>query len=318
VQFAGDSDTASPIAPAVAGERRLPVTAEGRSAAAFEPFDWALIAVSSLVWGASFLLIAEGLESLEPGVVAFGRLAFGFLALGAIPRARRTRIDPADRPRIVMLGFVWLAVPMMLFPIAEQWVSSAVAGMLNGAVPLVAALIAALLLRRPPGRSQRAGLAVGFLGVVAISLPSLQGGSRTALGTSLILVAIISYGFAGNFVVPLQQRYGSLAVIWRAQLASLVFTAPFAIAGVPGSSLEWKPVLAVVVLGAFGTGLAFVSAGTLFGRVGATRGSVIGYVIPVVALALGVVFRDEHVAALAVAGMLLVLVGAWFTSRAGR
>jgi drug/metabolite transporter (DMT)-like permease len=318
VRVAGDDEAASEIAQAVAGERRLPVTAEGRSAAAFEPFDWALIAVSSLVWGASFLLIAEGLESLEPGVVAFGRLAFGFLALSAVPRARRTRIDPADRMRIVMLGFVWLAVPMVLFPVAEQWVSSAVAGMLNGAVPLVAALIAALLLRRPPGRSQRAGLAVGFLGVVAISLPSLQGGSRTALGTSLILVAIISYGFAGNFVVPLQQRYGSLAVIWRAQLAGLVFTAPYAIVGVPESSLEWKPVLAVVALGAFGTGLAFVAAGTLFGRVGATRGSVIGYIIPVVALALGVVFRDEHVAALAVAGMLLVLVGAWFTSRAGR
>ena len=75
---------------------------------------------------------------------------------------------------------------------------------------------------------------------------------------------------------------------------------------------------AVALLGALGTGLAFVAAGTLFGRVGATRGSVIGYLIPVVALALGVGFRDEHVAALAVAGLCLVLVGAWLTSRAGR
>ena len=204
---------------------RLPVTAEGRSSAAFEPFDWALIAIASAVWGSSFLLIAEGLETLEPGVVAFGRLAFGFLALTLVPRARRTRIDPVDRPRIAALGFVWLAVPMVLFPVAEQWVSSAVAGMLNGAVPLMAALIASLLLRRAPGRNQIAGLVVGFLGVFAISLPSMQGGSRTALGASLVLVAIVSYGFAGNFVVPLQQRYGSLAVIWRAQIYGLVFGA---------------------------------------------------------------------------------------------
>jgi drug/metabolite transporter (DMT)-like permease len=312
-----DDDPAREVQAAAAPIKRLPVTAEGRSSAAFEPFDWMLIAVASLVWGASFLLIAEGLETLEPGVVAFGRLAFGFLALTLVPKTRRTKIDPVDRPRIVMLGFVWLAVPMMLFPIAEQWVSSAVAGMLNGAVPLVAAVIASVLLHRAPGHNQVAGLIVGFLGVLAISLPSLTGGSRTALGASLVLVAIVSYGFAGNFIVPLQQRYGSLPIIWRAQMAGLVFTAPYALVGVPDSSLAWKSVGAVVVLGALGTGLAFAAAGTLFGRVGATRGSVIGYLIPVVALALGVVFRDEHVAALAIAGLVLVLLGAWLTSRAG-
>ena len=283
-----DDDPTRAVVAAAAPTTKLPVTAEGRSSAAFEPFDWMLIAVTSAVWGASFLLIAEGLETLEPGLVAFGRLAFGFLALTLVPKARRTRIDPVDRPRIVMLGFVWLALPMMLFPIAEQWVSSAVAGMLNGAVPLVAALIASVLLRRAPGRNQIAGLIVGFLGVVAISLPSMTGGSRTALGASLVLVAIVSYGFAGNFIVPLQQRYGSLPIIWRAQMFGLVFTAPYALVGVPDSSLAWTPVLAVVVLGALGTGLAFVAAGTLFGRVGATRGSVIGYLIPVVALGLGV------------------------------
>jgi drug/metabolite transporter (DMT)-like permease len=319
----GSPGRPAPAAGAVDAEvdartERLPVTAEGRSEAAFEPFDWMLVAVASAVWGASFLLIAEGLETLEPGVVAFGRLLFGFLALSLIPRARRTRIDPVDRPRLVMLGFVWLAVPMVLFPIAEQWVSSAVAGMLNGAVPLVAAVIASMLLRRAPGRSQIAGLIVGFLGVIAISLPSMQAGSRTALGASLVLLAIVSYGFAGNFIVPLQHRYGALPIIWRAQVAGLVFTAPYALVGVPDSSLAWRSVGAVVLLGALGTGLAFVAAGTLFGRVGATRGSVIGYLIPVVALVLGVVFRDEHVAALAVGGLALVLAGAWLTSRAGR
>jgi drug/metabolite transporter (DMT)-like permease len=220
-----DDDPTRAVVAAAAPTTKLPATAEGRSSAAFEPFDWMLIAVTSAVWGASFLLIAEGLETLEPGLVAFGRLTFGFLALTLVPRARRTRIDPVDRPRIVMLGFVWLALPMMLFPIAEQWVSSAVAGMLNGAVPLVAALIASVLLRRAPGRNQIAGLIVGFLGVVAISLPSMTAGSRTAFGACLVLVAIVSYGFAGNFIVPLQQRYGSLPIIWRAQMFGLVFTA---------------------------------------------------------------------------------------------
>ena len=213
---------------------------------------------------------------------------------------------------------MWLTIPMTLFPVAEQWVSSSVAGMLNGALPLFSAPIAAFFLHRLPGRNQLIGIGVGFLGVVAISLPSMRGGSKTALGAALVIVALVSYGFAGNLIVPLQQRYGSIAVIWRAQMFALVFTLPYALAGVGDSSAEWKPIGAVFILGALGTGVAFVAAGTLMGRVGATRGSIIAYVIPVVALILGVVLRDEHVEAIAIAGLALVLVGAYLTSRAGR
>lgn len=297
---------------------RLPATAEGTSAAPFEPLDWALVALSSIIWGASFLLIAEGLESMEPGVVAWLRIAFGFAVLAALPAARRTRIDRSDLPRIALVGVVWLTIPMTLFPVAEQWVSSSVAGMLNGALPLFSAAISAFLLRRAPGRNQIGGIAVGFLGVVAISLPSMQGGSKTALGAALVIVAMISYGFAGNLMVPLQQRYGSIAVIWRAQAIALVLTAPYALTGLGGSSLAWKSLGAVFLLGALGTGVAFVAAGNLIGRVGATRGSVIAYLIPVVALVLGVLIRDEHVEAVAIGGLGLVLVGAYLTSRAGR
>jgi drug/metabolite transporter (DMT)-like permease len=298
--------------------RRLLSTSEGASAAAFAPFDWALLLVAAGIWGASFLLIAEGLESLAPGMITLLRVVFGFLALAAFPRARWGRIEAEDRPRIALVGLLWMALPMTIFPIAEQWISSSIAGMLNGALPLFAAAVAAILLRRPPGRLQQAGILVGFLGVVAISLPSMQGGSRTALGAALVVVAMISYGLATNVVVPLQQRYGALPVIWRAQIVAIVLTAPYGLAGLGSSSFAWGPVGAVVVLGALGTGLAFVAGGTLIGRVGATRAAVLAFIIPVVALVLGVVLRDEHVEALAIAGLVLVLAGAWLTSRAGR
>lgn len=297
---------------------RLPATAEGTSTAPFTPVDWALVAVASVIWGSSFLLIAEALESLEPGVIAWLRIAFGFAALAALPAARRSRTDRADLPRIAILAAVWLAIPMTLFPVAEQWVSSSVAGMLNGALPLFSAPISAIFLRRPPGRNQMLGIAVGFVGVVAISLPSMQGGSKTALGAALVILAMVSYAFAGNLMVPLQQRYGSIGVIWRVQMFGLALTLPYALVGIGDSTLEWKPVGAVFLLGALGTGVAFVAAGTLMGRVGATRGSIIAYLIPVVALILGVLLRNEHVEAIAIGGLGLVLVGAYLTSRAGR
>jgi drug/metabolite transporter (DMT)-like permease len=294
------------------------VTSEGTSDRSFTPGDWALLAVPAVIWGASFLLIAEGLESFGPGTITWLRVIFGFLALAAFPTSRSVAIDREDVPRIALLGAVWMAIPMSMFPIAEQWISSSVTGMLNGALPLFAAGITCILLRRLPGPNQMAGLAVGFIGVVAISLPSLQGGSRTAIGTSLVMVAMASYGIAGNLVVPLQQRYGSIPVIWRAQAVAIVLTTPYGVVGLWDSHFEWKPFLAILALGAVGTGVAFVLAGTLFGRVGATRGAVIAYLIPVVALILGVVFRDETVELLSIAGLALVIVGAVLTSRPGR
>ena len=296
---------------------RLLATSEGSSSAPFTSLDWGLIALAATVWGGSFLLIAEGLETLEPGVVAWGRLLFGAATLMLTRRARETSIDRDDWPRVALLGLVWFAIPQTLFPIAELWVSSAVAGMLNGGLPLFAAAVSAALLRRAPGRNQLQGLAVGFAGVVCISIPSLRGGSRTAAGTILILVALVCYAFAGSLMVPLQQRYGAIGVIARGQLVALALTTPFAVVGVPGSSLSWRSAGAVFVLGVLGTGVAFVAAGTVMGRVGATRGSVIAYLIPVVALVLGVLLRDEHVAALAIVGLGLVLAGAWLTSRRG-
>lgn len=315
---------AGPPLPAEPGEAagpertRLISTAEGTSSHPFTPADWGLLLIPSLIWGGSFLLIAEGLEAFEPGLVTLLRIVFGFAALAAIPAARRTSVAREDWPRVAMVGVVWIAFPMTMFPLAEQWISSSVTGMLNGSMPLFSAAVAGLLLRRLPGRSQRFGLAVGFAGVVLISLPSMRGGSHTALGASLVVLAMASYGFATNLVVPLQQRYGTVPVMWRAQAVAIVLTLPFGLVGVPGSHLAWKPLGAVVVLGAVGTGLAFIAAGTLMGRVGATRGSVLAYLIPVVALVLGVVFRDEAVAGIALVGLGLVLAGAFLTTRAGR
>ncbi len=299
------------------GRGRLIATAEGSSHERFSTTDWALLLTSATIWGSSFLLIAIGLDSLAPGTITWLRIMFGFAALSTLPATRRVRIAREDRARVALVGLVWMAFPMSMFPLAEQWIDSSVTGMLNGALPLFSAAIAVLLLRRPPARPQVIGLLVGFAGVVLVSLPSLRGTPRTAMGAALVVVAMVSYGLATNLVVPLQQKYGSLPVIWRAQAVAIVLTAPYGLAGLPSSSWAWRPILAVVVLGAFGTGFAFIAAGNLMGRVGATRGSVLAYLIPVVAIVLGVVAHHEHVALIALAGTGLILTGAWVTSRAG-
>ena len=315
---AAEAAVAGADAPLQRQRQRLISTAEGTSAAAFAPLDWGLLLAAAFIWGSSFLLIAEGLESLAPGLITLLRVIFGFATLSCFPTARRVRVARSDWPRVALVGLTWMAFPMTMFPIAEQWISSGVTGMLNGALPLFSALVATILLRRLPGRVQLVGLAVGFAGVVLVSLPSMQGGSKTALGASLVLLAMGSYGIATNVVVPLQHQYGTLPVIWRAQVVAIALTTPYGLVGLGRSHFAWVPVLSVVALGVLGTGIAFLAAGTLIGRVGATRGSVLGYLLPVVAVVLGAVVRNETVEAIAVAGMVLVLAGAWITSRAGR
>ena len=109
--------------------------------------DWLLLAGPGLIWGASFLFIAEGLEAVGPNGVTFVRILVGFLTLMLFPAAWRPD-KREDRLAIVTLGVIWLAFPLSMFPHAEQRVSSALTGMLNGATPLFTAIVASLLARR--------------------------------------------------------------------------------------------------------------------------------------------------------------------------
>jgi drug/metabolite transporter (DMT)-like permease len=130
---------------------RLISTSHGTNREAFSPSDWGLFFSLALIWGGSFLLIAIGLDAFHPGLVTLLRVGLGASILALIPGARATKIRRDDWGRIIALAVFWVAVPFSLFPIAQQWVDSAVAGMLNGAVPIFTALIAASC--ATPGRS---------------------------------------------------------------------------------------------------------------------------------------------------------------------
>lgn len=280
----------------------------------FAPGDWGVFVSIALIWGSSFLLIAIGLESLKPGLITFMRVGLGALALLAVP-GRSTRIEQADRSRMVLLSVVWTAIPFTLFPIAEQYINSAVTGLLNGSTPIMVAIVATVVLGQRPRGPQLAGIVLGFIGVIAISIPSLGEGATQALGVCLVLAATVCYGFAMNLAAPLQQKYGSVAVMRSMLLMATVWTAPYGLWDARTSTFEWGPVIATVVLGVAGTGLAFALMGTLVGRVGSTRASFITYLIPGISLALGVVFQGDEVSPLAIVGVCLVVAGAFMASR---
>lgn len=232
-----------------------------------EPFaglDWALLAGTALIWGSSFLFMRIAVDNLRPGLVAFLRLALGVATLALFPATRRP-VPWSAWPRIALVGISWMAAPFFLFSVALQWIDSSVAGMLNGAVPLFAAVIAAGVARRMPGWRQQLGLTIGLLGVVVVSMPSTAGASASAL---------------------------------------------------PEASFSVRSALAIIALGALGTGVAFGMFVTLVGRVGSTRASVTAYFLPPVAIMMGALVLREPLGPSAFVGTLLIIAGAYLVSRA--
>ncbi|MFZ0014013.1 MAG: DMT family transporter [Acidimicrobiia bacterium] len=294
---------------------RLLSTSHGTNREAFTATDWGLFLSLAAIWGSSFLFMAIGLDNFQPGVVTLIRVSLGAAFLTLIPRARATKIERSDWSRVFLLAAIWVAVPFTLFPIAQQWIDSAVAGMLNGATPIFTALIATLLLRALPGLLQTTGLLIGFGGIVAIALPSAGDGSTAAIGVVLIVIATLGYAVSLNIVTPLQQKYGSLPIMARVLWLATPMVLPFGLVGMGDSTFAWSSLIAVAAVGVLGTGLAFIFMGNLVGSVGATRASFLTYLIPVVALVLGVVFRDEVVSPISIVGVGLVIAGAILASR---
>jgi drug/metabolite transporter (DMT)-like permease len=260
------------------------------------------------------VLIKIGLEAFHPGLITWGRVGFGALALAAMPASRRP-IEKADRRRIYQLGVLWVAIPFTLFPLAQEHINSAVTGLLNGATPLFAGLIGALWFNRVPRGPQRWGIAIGFVGITLISVGSSAEGGTAFVGVLMVLLATLCYGFATNMAGSIQQKYGSVPVMARMLAVGTVLTAPFGIFGLTRSEFALDSAIAVTVLGVVGAGVAFALMATLVGRVGGPRATFITYVIPVVSLVLGAVFLSETVTAAALAGVALILGGAGLASR---
>lgn len=261
--------------------------------------------------------IALGLEAFSPSVVAWLRLLLGAAALAVVPRARRV-IDRVDWPRILVVAVAGNAVPALLFALAEQTVETSVAGMVNGAVPLFTMGVGLMLGQRELTTVHIIGLGVGFTGVGLLSLPNVTGESAPVLGVVWLILAVLGYGISNNVVVPLQQKYGGLAVIMWAQTVGVVLLTPFGLAQWESGRVTVTAVVALVILGVFGTGIARVVNANLSGRVGAQRASVVGYLVPVTAIIIGIAVRNESVSAWEFGGLALILASAYLLSRAVR
>lgn len=282
--------------------------------APMRPLDWLLLATAAGVWGSSFLFMDVALRVEDPGLVAWLRPAFGLCFLACLPSARRP-VDRADLPRLGALGLLWMAIPLSLFPLAQTWIDTSIAGMMNSGMPVATLLAGALFFGVATHRVQVVGVVVGIVGIALVGLPSASTTDTGAVGVVLVAVAVCCYGVAANLAAPLQQKYGSTPVLLRVLVVATVATTPWGLVGLADSSFAWSAVASNLGVGVGGTGIAYVAAATLIGRVGPVRMSAVTYVIPVIAAGLGVAVLGESLGVVEVVGLAVLLLGAWMTTR---
>ena len=184
-------------------------------------------------------------------------------------------------------------------------------GMLNSAMPILTVLVGLVMFKIPTASKQLLGVATGLGGLVLIGIPEVTTDGTNALGVLLVVFSVLSYAVAVHIAGPLQRKYGAIPVVRWALLFAVILSAPYGIIGATNSGFGWGPMIACFALGAGGTGIAYALAAELNGRVGAVRTSIVTYLIPIVAIVLGVVFRDDSVTVWAIIGTAIVLGGAY-------
>ncbi len=269
----------------------------------------------ALVWGASFLLIKVGDSGLTPAQVVFARLAFGALALGIVVAVTRTPLPRDWRlwGHFAALAVTLCVVPFLLFALAEQHVSAGLASILNATTPLMTMLVTVLALPQEKLNTGRVlGLLLGFLGVVTLTGPWQGGGTGSLLAELACLGATLCYGigfaYLRRFITP---RGLPATTVGFGQV--LVGTAIMAIAlpwtRLPAPHLTVPIVLAMLVLGGAGTGIAYVWNTKIVAAWGAVNGAAVTYLTPIVGVVLGIVVLHEPLRWNEPVGGVLVILG---------
>jgi drug/metabolite transporter (DMT)-like permease len=270
-----------------------------------------------VIWGLPYLLIRVAVRDLDPADVVFARTAIGALLLLPIAIWRGTLQGLRGYWRwLIVYTIVELTIPWFLLTSAEQHLTSSLAGLLVAGVPLVGIVLARLLGVAETMTGRRwAGLVVGIAGVAA--LVGLQVGNIDM--TAVLEIFIVTIGYATGPLVLSHRLSGapSMAVVSVSLAITAVIYAPFALTSHP-QHISGEVIWSVITLAVICTAVAFLVFFALIADIGPTRATVITYVNPAVAIALGVTVLGEHLTTGMIVGFPLVLIGSVLATTRGR
>jgi drug/metabolite transporter (DMT)-like permease len=304
--------------------------------------DWLVFFGLGFMWGSSYLFIKIGVASFEPFTLIALRLGIGLALLVAVVAIAREPLPRSSRTygHLLFMGVFNIAVPFFLITWAEQSVESAIAAIINATVPLFAIVIASLALPDEPITLNRLiGLVIGFAGVVVVTSRGLSGAGGDLAAEIALIGSSVSYAVGAVYarrnvrglrpMIPAVFQVGfafvitaTLAFTLEDPLGVELVTVPVSLASFldPLAPILGSPVFAIVWLGLLGSGLAYLAFFRILQRWGATRTSMVAYLLPIVGIVLGALVLREPVDLRVVLGTALVLGGAALvnSSRASR
>ena len=290
------------------------------------------------IWGSSFLWIAIALdEGVAPLTIVAMRTLFAGVLLAVVLLARRGRLPLHWNlwKRMIFLGATNIVIPFALIAWGQQYIPSGMASILNAMVPLFTIMLAAVALADEHITAAKiGGLGIGFVGVVVLALPSIEaaGADENAAlavaGMLAVAAAGVFYAIASVYTrrrvtgmpiieqpdgtrrapLPVEISLGSTVTAFAmVTVLALLFERPEGgLLAIPESALGW---VGLVWLGALGTGLADLLFVRVLERWGATRATLVTYVIPIVAIVLGFIVLGERLRPLELVGAALIIAG---------
>jgi drug/metabolite transporter (DMT)-like permease len=296
------------------------------------PADWMLLAGLTAIGGSSFTFIHAAIETVPPALVAMGRLWIAAGALYLIMRSKRQNLPPVlirtnGRRRLntiwrwmAAIGIVGYSIPFLIFPWAQQYVESGLAGVYMAFMPLWTLALAYFFADEKLTPAKIAGFLLGFVGVLMLLGPEAISGLRSSgfIAQAGLLVATLCYAIS---VVLTRRAPGTSPAVLSAGVVGMgaVFATPaFFFAAIEPTQWSTKSLASVLVLGLGPTALAGFIIFTIVARAGASFMALANYVTPVVAVILGAIFFHERLDFGVFAALAFILGGVAISQRRPR
>src|SRR3954469_21843013 len=276
--------------------------------------DWLAFLALGLMWGSSYLFIKLAVDDFGTFTLVALRLLVGAALLWVVIRLAHQPLprEPRMYGHLLVMAVVNITIPFLLITWAEQSVDSSLAAILTPPVPFFAIVLSALFLHDEPMRVNGVvGLLVGFVGVVIITSPGLTGTGGSPVGELALLGAAFSYAVGAVYsrrnvrglppMVPAVFQVSFAAIF--VTICALLFEHPWT------ATPDAEAIFSILWLGVFGSGIAYLLVFRLFTNWGATRTTLISYVIPPVGIALGFLVLNEPIDARIILGTGLVVAG---------
>jgi len=274
---------------------------------------WIIFILLGAIWSSSFMWIKIAVQEISPIMLVAFRALFGLLFGIIVIFIQRVQLPRSFKSwfPLLLLGLTNVAIPFFLISWGEKSIDSAVASILDATVPLFTILIAHYLLHDDKITLPKVmGLMTGFAGVIVLMSKDLVNAStNSVLGQAAVILASAFYAVSSVYVrkttedTPgILRSAGPLVsatlVMW---LATFLFESPVKM---PQLGITW---IALLWLGVFGSGLAFVMAYYLIHEIGPTRTTMVTYLFPLGGVILGVTFLHEQLTWQLIAGAMLII-----------